>query len=82
MSEHSLTKPAPAKVAVTTGAEVRGIVPTDLDQVWRIAQAYQASGLAPKGRTERPERKPRCPMRAAAPEKTIAIPDVAQLAVC
>jgi len=49
MSEHSLTKPAPAKVAVTTGAEVRGIVPTDLDQVWRIAQAYQASGLAPKG---------------------------------
>ena len=39
---------AAPKAALTVGARARGIVPTDIDQVWRLATLVVKSGLAPK----------------------------------
>lgn len=47
MSDQAIVPAQPSKAVVAIGN--RGLVPTDMDGLWRAAQAFAKSGLAPKG---------------------------------
>ncbi len=53
MSEQPQTAPVPApRPQIAAGrAPQGGLIPTDMEQMWRMATAFSASGLMPKGLT-------------------------------